>query len=831
MPNNTNSVTFRCTVKRMFRNCPKPDGWFGCFIHMRGRQDDAKLTGKTTLHITDGMSLDITAEQIDDDNYIATDIQIVTKTTKGLTAYLKSLPGVSEAVATKLVRYVGVNVLDTLKQGEDAIRRMSTAYNLGLTKPQIDSLAKGISAIGQQNQLLQFLPELASSPKLIKRIESYLDNPINDIKNNPYILLTIPGFTFPVVDAIAIRLGIGVISLERFGHAMHHIMKIDASGDMYVNLSSDIELTRLMHQLEKLLNVQFSGMNDFGKWVIKIVDTPKFRLYIDTYTNNGVTERHLYLQDTFRAMGTITDKIRMSQYNPPYKRLANMSEKQAIAEAKDCIYDYELKKSTAMKRTIQLVPEQIDAILTAMTHNISIITGGPGRGKTMMIECLAYCWRSVYQGKILLLAPTGKAMNKLQMATGRVYDTKTIDSIILTEQHAEQHAALRDNTTNNKGYPSWNHSNMLVIIDESSMIDVQKAADMFALLDRCRFCFVGDADQLPPIAKGTFFKDLISASIAIPYIPVTRLVTPLRNSGVILSNSDKVNNNDTSLVYNLTDFPFFPQNDDDNDALSAIIDTYVEEKQNTPNITDMVLLCPMRKGAIGTDSINIAIQNINCPENKIPHGSFDQRRARENFVNRGYPIPDTIFGNANNYTKLRVGDIVINTVNNYGVTGYIYENNDYFNGKATDKRDGLFNGDCGKIIAYIPPVDPTSKGDGSHSYMVIQLFDGRIVELDITIGEADYIELGYALTVHKAQGCEYNTVIYVSPKRLLNLPMNGFACKNLVYTAFTRAKNKVAVIGSKDSLNLCIKSNIPARNSNLRDRMMNCGTGSGTTHP
>jgi exodeoxyribonuclease V alpha subunit len=460
----------------------------------------------------------------------------------------------------------------------------------------------------------------------------------------------------------------------------------------------------------------------------------------------------------------------------------------------------------------RLNKEQKQSIKNALENRVSVITGGPGRGKTTMIDGLAYCWtRSDPHAKVLLLAPTGKAMNKLcndtcadYSNTDKKYPTKTIDNVLCTIEHTKVN--------------SYDTEKRLVIIDESSMIDVEKAARLFKDMPSCQFCFVGDADQLPPISPGNFFKDLIESAPATG-IPVTYLITPLRNSGVILDNADKINKNDTSLIYNINDMPFFPQAADDAAALDAIIDQYNDERQDNPDITQIALLCPVRKGVIGTNNINISIQNITCPENTAATSTWDARRQQHVYTAKGRPIQETIFGDKSSYTRLRVGDIVINTKNKPGIMTFKYENNDYWNGKSTENINGIFNGDCGRIIGYIPP-DYSSK-DEDHSHMIIEFFDGRIANLDITAGDADNIELGYALTVHKAQGCEYQTVIYVSPNALATMP-KSFACKNLVYTAVTRAKSRVVVIGSKEALNNCIQNNIPKKNSNLKERLMAC---------
>lgn len=819
---------FKCTIKRMFNGCPKPDGWFGCFAHIRGDDGDIRLTGKTTLPLTAGLSIEVEADEAGDHAYNATSVAIVTKTSTGLTAYLQSLPGISRVTARKIVEKVGIDAIDIIKQGEAAVEQMSQDHDLNLTKIQIKNLVGGVNSISKKNNLMQFVPELAGSPKLIKRIELAFDDPVKSIKEDPYCLLDVNGVTFPTIDAIAVRLGVAPISIERFGPAMAYLMQTDSSGNMFINLSDDDQISDFMVKLERLLNIRFESLADFGRWLQSVVQSGHYGLYIDHYKN----EYHLYLKEIYNSMTSIHNHLVGTLHKAtPFTDVPG-------AEINSLIKEYSYYFAHATGYVINLVKEQRETIHACLRAPISIITGGPGRGKTTLIDCLSYAWilgcghHNVHNAGILLLAPTGKAMNKLRSATRGVYTTKTIDSILVEVKHFRE-------KSNHPARFKYDSPDYLVIVDESSMLDMKKGADLLEALPHCSFCFVGDIDQLPPIGPGSFFKELLdigntlgnNTSSALcdtsptgtttkKFLPTSYLTTPLRNSGAILSNADKINANNTDITFNFDDFQFYPQPADDQDALQVIIETYSDEKAETPDIADLVMLCPMKKGTTGTDSINIAVQSINCPENAMQNGSWDQHRSRNMISGKGYPIPDTIFGNATNYTRLRVGDMIINTKNNYNTSWYKYSNNDYFNGKAIETGCGIFNGDCGKIIAYVPPADPSAEDDSSHSFMIVELIDGRFLELDITAGDAESIELGYALTVHKAQGCEYNTVIYISPERILNLPKNGFANKNLVYTAITRAKKKVVVIGSKPALNLCIESSIPARNVNFAERFI-----------
>ena len=480
----------------------------------------------------------------------------------------------------------------------------------------------------------------------------------------------------------------------------------------------------------------------------------------------------------------------------------------SAASIKYDIYDYE---NNAQKT---LTDEQSNAVTMTILSPVSVITGGPGRGKTCIVDCIATIWLSYNShtaNNIILLAPTGKAMNKLKTDTKAKFNTWTIDHMIMTA------APPGCTKLNYKFIQPINTDDTLIIIDESSMVDLVKAVRLISLFPNARYCFVGDVDQLPPIDPGYILKDMIDSGD----IPVSRLTVPLRNRGTILENADRINSNDINLQYNFNDMPFYPQAEDDDAALNAIIEQYNEERNNCSDISQIALLCPTKKGAIGTTSLNIAIQNQACPENKTASDIYDQRRNQKVYIAKGYPIPNTIYGTKEHYTRFRVGDIVMNNKNKYDIDTFTYKDNDYWNGDAISTQHGIFNGECGRIIAYIPFTSLQQSDENASEYVVVQFFDGRIATIDITNGDFESFDLGYALTVHKSQGCEYETVIYISPKSMLNYINLGFANKNLVYTAVTRAKNRVVIMGSKESLNACIQTNAPERKSNLKKRLSN----------
>lgn len=785
---------FKCTIKRMFNGCPKSSGWFGCFAHIRADDSDIKLTGMTSINLVRGMQLDVTAEyNSSDDSYKATEISVITKTRTGLISYLASLPNINRYTAETIVDTYGNDAIATIKSEPNMIKAM-----IGLSDIQMQSLMNGINNASRQNTLQSFLPEF--SPKMIKRISETLKKTtatkiISDIKQNPYMLVDIPGITFPTADAIALRLGFDPLSPFRVNHGLIHTLKSHIGNNLYVNLYDNKEFLTLMANVEYTLKIRFKDAKDFSDRLLAlnlIKDSP---IIIEPYNH----EYHLYLSDVHQNMTMVAYAVSQLCHETSIFDGHAKLVKQAIT-AYEC--DYSIKHGALI-----LTDEQNKAVTESMLNRIHIISGGPGRGKTTIVDCLAYAWmhtaRSAHDVRnVILLAPTGKAMNKLKNSTKMgEYTASTIDRLTVNANDRKKFDTLSE----------YNNCQTLIIIDESSMIDIEKAAALFDLLPNSQYCFIGDIDQLPPIGIGAVLKDMIASN----KVSISYLTKPLRNSGLILENADKINAGNINLKYNFDSMPFYPQLEDNQTALDFILEQYNDERAACPDITQLALLSPMKKGLLGVANLNMELQNIACPLTTGGMPTYNAARNKNIISAKGYEIKDTIYGNENKYTRFRIGDVVINTKNMYNVTTYTFENNDYWNGKAKDFGAGLFNGDCGRIIGYIQ----SDLINENHEMIVVQLFDNRFVEIDYTLGEFDSFDLGYAMTVHKSQGCEYDTVIYISPKQLLNSIEIGFANKNLVYTAVTRSKQKCVIIGSKESLNACITHNIKAINSNLAARI------------
>lgn len=804
MPANTNNeVQFRCTISYMFKGCPKQDGWFGCFAKMRGGSD-IRLTGKTMLPLAKGMQLDVTAVKVKDDEYNATDLTIVTRTLSGTKAYLMSLNGVSEPVAKKVVQAFGSDAIQIIRDNPDRVKQ-----RLGLTDRQMKALSNGVTSTDELNQIRTFLPELYTDA--INYIKKNIPSPKQTIQNDPWILLQCPHTSFQMVDTIAIRLGISPFSDNRIERGIQYTLESMQTGDNYINLSDDNALSALMTRVENLLRIRFGGgMSEFGNRLLRMAGKQDAVIVIRPYKNKF----HLYTTQDMEDYNLVLDHVNC---------IKMQSYVQTAEQAKRLKNEITIVSSVLPYR---LTNEQEYAIIIALSRKLSIITGGPGRGKTLTISCIAECNVGMpgimnpadagKHGRILLLAPTGRAAKKLSDSTNGKYTTMTIDRLICSieaENKADAQAQKKGKAKPHGMFQSYNNRDTLIIVDESSMIDMPKIAALFRHFDKPRYCFVGDKDQLPPVGKGQFFKDIIDCG----RIAIAKLTVPLRNGGLILQNADKVNAGDTSLQYDVHEMPFFPQTGDNQAALDFIIDQYNDERVLEPDETQIAIICPVKKGDVGVISINIALQDINCQENQYGIASYNASRGKNIFSTKGYPIPDTYYGAGQNYTRFRIGDTVMCTQSNYGVELTKYEKDDFWNGKVKDKTSGIFNGDVGKIIGYV--AAHTVGNDTDSDFIIVQLNDGYVVELDRSAEEFDHFVLGYAMTVHKVQGCEYNTVIYVSPESLIRMTHTGFACRNLVYTGITRAKKRVVAIGSKNSLNACILTEMAPRNSTLAEEL------------
>ncbi len=398
---------------------------------------------------------------------------------------------------------------------------------------------------------------------------------------------------------------------------------------------------------------------------------------------------------------------------------------------------------------VSLCDEQRQAALAAMTEGVCVITGGPGTGKTTSINVIIRLLRRA--GKVELCAPTGRAAKRMSEATG--CSARTIHRLL--EYSGEQQGFARD------------ADNPLdadvVIVDEMSMVDVFLMRSLLcALRPGTRLLLVGDADQLPSVGAGNVLKDLIASET----VRVVRLTEIFRQAGQsqIVMNAHRVNRGEYPEI-RARDTDFFLERKgtpaEVAESVVALVKARLPKYMNLDSLRDIQVMTPMKRGDVGVYALNAQLQAaLNPPGDKKPE------------LNHGGVI-------------FRRGDKVMQVRNNYDLTWK----------KGDEDGDGVFNGDIGYILA----VDRKARG------LVVEFDDGRVAEYDESL--LDDLELAYCMTVHKSQGSEFDAVVL---PLLSGPPM--LMTRNLLYTAITRAKQLVVIVGRE----ACVRSMVDNNHVTLR---------------
>lgn len=816
--------TIKGRITRIFNGYPKADGLYGFGLEVDpqyanlveyNQYGNITCFGRTTLDLDTGDQVELTeVSKSKSKTYQGTynfgHLDMVLDERPQLIKFLQNFHGIGPVAATRIVNGFGMDAREYIKQNPELVKNTCR-----LTDKQIQALHGGLIANDEKAVLSQFLYELSS--KMIDNILEHFIGKNKDyqtvkglmkaIEDNPYILCKVPRISFLKADPVALRLGIDRYSELRLSEALLYYMKQNGVKNLYINLSNKYEYTRLINDMNKLLGITFNSGAECSHFYASFIKSchspdPEDDAYftLDYYKNpqTGNSEAHLYLKDIFIAqqhcLHFLQNKAVISNRNPqPFD----------FEDFKYTIQDYQDAKN------LTLTDEQIKAAQNALASEVSIITGGPGRGKTCMIDFIASTWENYSSfNRVILLAPTGKAMNKLKTVTHNDYNTMTVDRFICQLKFADQ--GSRSDVDDRHTF---------IIIDESSMIDICKASELFKIAPLCRFCFVGDADQLPPISPGDFFKDLIESD----KFPVSRLTTPLRNHGLILQNAEKINAKNTQLEFDNKEMSFIKTTGDSQEVTEQIIDKYLQEVAEIGDPSSVALLCPVKSGETGVADLNIIAQDRLCPKSGSGVPVKIHPFGESAIVEKGFEL-DSWYGCKGKATKFRIGDLVMNTENDYEAQLYSQKDpvDEYVYKKAEDQ--GIFNGEWGFITSYIPTFQ-NPENDQTISLVGIKMYNNMTVFVPLQ-ELSERFDLGYAITVHKAQGSEYKSVIYVSPHRMAawantSSDIGGFVTKNLIYTGVTRAQEKVLIVGSEKSVAACIMHDYPKYNSTFLSRLQN----------
>lgn len=668
----------------------------------------------------EGEELHATGEWVDDPvrgrQFKAKSVECIPpKSVEGVRRYLASglIRGIGPVLANRIVDRFGAETIDVLDHHSGRLREIP---KVGPKK--IASIVQGWREGKGTREVMIFTQTYGiSAGKAAKIYRTYGPDSVAIIKRDPYRLCRdIWGIGFATADRIALAVGLPKDSPLRARAAIVFTLRTEADEAGHCWTS---EPDLLLHAQELV-----------GISVETLAEALKHELDAGRVVKEG---DRLYLRDLWVAERRVAAKLKDLLASPP--AFAPIDPDRAVAWWE-------------RKTGFTLAPAQLRAVRASVGSKVSIVTGGPGVGKTTIIRALVEIFQArtgVHKITVQLGAPTGRAAKRMAESTGAPAQTL--------------HRLLKYNPQTNAF--TYNEERPLggdvFIFDEMSMVDIRLMADLVvALPRRATLILVGDTDQLPSVGPGNVLRDLIASQT----IPTSQLTEIFRqdSSGLIVRNAHHVNAGEPfETRAGASDFYFVAQ-DDPAKALDLVLDfmvTRIPRHFHLEPLQDVQVLTPMRRNLLGAENLNAAIQKrLNGTGPGVVRGGME----------------------------FRAGDRVMQLRNNY------------------DKD--VYNGDVG----FVQSVEPAERA-------LVVLFDGRPVEY--RAADLDELTLAYATTIHKAQGSEYPAVIV-----LLHRQHYMMLQRNLLYTAITRGKKLVLVIGSPWAVKQAIETNVVrARRTSLAERL------------
>lgn len=544
--------------------------------HMSTPQEGTKylLKGKWTKHDRYG------------DQFKFDEFEVVLPTNKtGIAKYLESrIFGVGEVRSKEIVDVLGEDALDKIKADPNILKQFDF-----IGESQINQISEDLVQNEAQANFTASICRRGVTPQLASRIwVTYIgqhvpaDEILSMIEENPYILIDdIDRIGFITADKVAQALGIEKDSPFRIQAAVKHVLK-EATNDGHVYLP----FSKIYKLVSDLLDI--------------VVDEMEIAILVKKMADDmGVLAREsndVYLKSLIKAENQLSDRIKMlleveDNTNPDDEML-------------DTMVGYEQKMlQTEISPDFEYAPEQIEAIRKAMKNNISIITGGPGTGKTTVINSICTIYhRYLPEDWIHLASPTGKAAKRMEEATGR--KAKTIHRLLRYSPYIDGFEFGYDNPLPGPG---------LLIVDEFSMADILLSRDLFAAVEDLKVVLVGDVDQLPSVGPGSVLRDMINSGV----VPTTRLKYNYRqaNGSVVARMANEIADGIVPELKNEGDFEYIRVTNDE--AAEREIIAYVEQLvADNVDINDFQVLSPMKRGSSGVNNLNEKIRDIVNPADK-----------------------------------------------------------------------------------------------------------------------------------------------------------------------------------------------------------------------
>ena len=635
--------------------------------------------------------------------------RIIPESVDGIERFLGSgaVKGMGPALAHRVVAAFGKDTMAVLEKDPQRLLEVE-----GIGPKKLAVITESFYEEKQVNDIAYDLEQHGVAGRYASRLlQKYGDDVHYVLTEEPYRMIAeIDGIGFKTADQIALAYGMDRQDPQRLSAGLTYVLRT-----MTQNGHVCIPDTELVRRAAFILQADALGLHDILREAIEVgqLCTADFEGTLYVYTPEAYEEEE-YIAGRIGEMGNM-------------KPLPMKTHVQLFLDRwQDA-------------RHFELADKQREAVEKSLQSGMTVITGGPGTGKTTVVQTIIRL--AEQEGlRILLCAPTGRAAKRLAETTQR--KAKTIHRLLVPDGHVGAMQVFEYNET--KMLPAD-----LVIVDEVSMLDMEMMYHLLsALKPQCRCILVGDADQLPTVGAGAVLHDIIASG----QVPVVRLDTIFRQKegGRIVTNAHFINSGRLPVVNEDTEFRFV-EIDNEADGAEKISALYNSELLETGDKFAVQVLSPMYKNPCGVDNLNQLIQ-----ERFNPPAEGKAELKGKNVV-------------------FRVGDKVMQKHNDY--------------------EKGVFNGDMGEIFAI-------------QKDMVYVRYPEQDVKYEGQ--EVDEITLAYAITVHKSQGSEYHTVIMVL--------VNSHAImlqRNLFYTAVTRAKRKVILVGTKRAVQTAVQNQRTSRRFTL----------------
>ena len=658
-------------------------------------------------------------------------MEVVPRTKEGILGYLSSgaIKGIGPKMADTIFRKFGLQTLEIMENNPQELLKIR-----GISEKKLAAIVESYGKNQVFRELMTFLAPFKVTPKKVNMIlKKFGNESVDIIRHRPYMLSAVKGFGFLTVDAIGRQCCCALNDPMRISGCIGHIMN-QAMKEGHLFKQRQEVIREALEMLNRDLQVMAVSEQDVSQVLYRLV----------LQKSIVVEEERIY-------------SIR--QYEEE-TQTASMIARRLLEKPVLLSIEPELEKAQKTLG-ITLSETQKQAVRMVFAHPISIITGGPGTGKTTIINVIIKYF-SKKGMEIKLCAPTGRAAKRMTESTG--WPAQTIHRLL------EISGAMDEDSKNQDDHGmhfSRNADNPLecdaIIVDEMSMVD---AYIFYSLVQAVpygtRLIFVGDVNQLPSVGAGNVLKDIINSGC----FPVTTLNKIFRqeDGSDIVFNAHKIQRGEHLILTNKSkDFFFIPQRT----ASQIIEEVQTLTMKNLPNYygfspQEIQILCPMRKYEVGVENMNQKLQNRLNPKAKDK--------------------PEHVRGDV----TFRKGDKVMQIKNNYQQEWKIYGVSKTGTGRGyvLDEGVGVFNGDMG-VITDISDYDEE---------LTILFDDGR--ESVYNYKELDQIEHAFAVTIHKSQGSEYPAVIIPllgGNRKLMN--------RNLIYTAITRARQLVIIVGDVNLVN------------------------------